>query len=44
MSDSETREIQWSIHQTHPEFVQNVRARLSEVVDPEIGMTIIQLD
>jgi metal-sulfur cluster biosynthetic enzyme len=43
MSNTEPREIQWSIHQTHPELVQTVRAKLSEVVDPEIGMTIIQL-
>ena len=43
MSDSETKEIQWTIHQTHPERVQEVRARLSEVIDPEIGMNIIQL-
>ncbi len=43
MSDPETKEIQWTIHQTHPDLVQEVRAKLSEVVDPEIGMTIIQL-
>jgi len=43
MSDSEIKEIQWAIHATHPERVQEVRAKLSEVVDPEIGMTIIQL-
>jgi metal-sulfur cluster biosynthetic enzyme len=43
MSDSEVKEIQWTIHQTHPEFVQEARAKLSEVVDPEIGMNIIQL-
>jgi len=43
MSDSEVNEIQWTIHQTHPERVQEVRARLSEVIDPEIGMNIIQL-
>jgi len=43
MSDSEIKEIQWTIHQTHPERVQEVRTKLSEVVDPEIGMTIIQL-
>ncbi|MBI5953175.1 MAG: DUF59 domain-containing protein [Chloroflexi bacterium] len=43
MSDSETREVQWTIHQTHPERVEEVRAKLSEVVDPEIGMNIIQL-
>jgi metal-sulfur cluster biosynthetic enzyme len=44
MSDSEVvNEIQWTIHKTHPERVQEVRAKLSEVVDPEIGMNIIQL-
>ena len=43
MVDSEVKEIQWTLHQTHPERVQEVRARLSEVIDPEIGMTIIQL-
>lgn len=43
MSDTEIKEIQWTIHQTHPELVKEVRAKLSEVVDPEIGMTIIQL-
>jgi metal-sulfur cluster biosynthetic enzyme len=42
MSD-EIKEIQWTIHTTHPERVQKVREKLSEVVDPEIGMTIIQL-
>ena len=35
--------IKWSLHETHPELVENARARLSEVVDPEIGMNIIQL-
>jgi metal-sulfur cluster biosynthetic enzyme len=36
-------QIQWTIHGTHPDMVENVRAKLSEVVDPEIGMNIIQL-
>lgn len=35
--------IQWSIHKTHPEIAETVREKLSEVVDPEIGMNIIQL-
>lgn len=43
MSETPINEIQWTIHQTHSELVQEVRAKLSEVVDPEIGMTIIQL-
>jgi metal-sulfur cluster biosynthetic enzyme len=39
----EVKEIQWTIHTTHPNLVKQVRDRLSEVVDPEIGMNIIQL-
>jgi metal-sulfur cluster biosynthetic enzyme len=35
--------IKWTIHDTHPDKVQAARDRLSEVVDPEIGMNIIQL-
>jgi metal-sulfur cluster biosynthetic enzyme len=38
-----TNQIKWSLHDTNPELVENTRARLSEVVDPEIGMNIIQL-
>jgi len=43
MAETETKEIQWTIHQTHPEVVAEARAKLSEVIDPEIGMNIIQL-
>ncbi|HET6845242.1 MAG TPA: iron-sulfur cluster assembly protein [Anaerolineales bacterium] len=35
--------IQWSIHTTNPELVEQVRTSLGEVMDPEIGMNIIQL-
>ena len=35
--------IQWSIHASHPDVVEKVRASLAEVIDPEIGMNIIQL-
>lgn len=43
MTDDEVKEIKWTLHETHPERVPEVRARLSEVIDPEIGMNIIQL-
>jgi metal-sulfur cluster biosynthetic enzyme len=36
-------QVRWSIHDSHPNIVPTVRARLGEVVDPEIGMNIIQL-
>jgi len=35
--------LKWTLHDTHPELVDTVREKLSEVVDPEIGMNIIQL-
>ena len=43
MTEETINEIQWTIHQTHPEMVKSAREKLSEVVDPEIGMHIIQL-
>jgi metal-sulfur cluster biosynthetic enzyme len=43
MTEETINEIKWTIHETHPEMVKPARARLSEVVDPEIGMHIIQL-
>ncbi|MCL4530738.1 MAG: iron-sulfur cluster assembly protein [Chloroflexi bacterium] len=36
-------QIKWTIHNTNPELVEPLRAKLSEVIDPEIGMSIIQL-
>ena len=43
MTEETVNEIQWTIHQTNPELVPQAREKLSEVVDPEIGMNIIQL-
>jgi len=43
MTEGAVNQIKWTIHETHPEIVEQARARLSEVVDPEIGMNIIQL-
>lgn len=43
MTEETVNQIKWTIHDTHPDKVQLVREKLSEVVDPEIGMNIIQL-
>ena len=36
-------QIHWTIHDSHPDMVDVVRTKLAEIVDPEIGMNIIQL-
>lgn len=38
-----TNQIKWTIHDTNPEMVETFREKLGEVMDPEIGMNIIQL-
>lgn len=43
MSEESLNIVKWTIHDTHPEMVEPIREKLSEVVDPEIGMNIIQL-
>ncbi|MFZ5910446.1 MAG: metal-sulfur cluster assembly factor [Chloroflexota bacterium] len=43
MSENESNQTRWTLHESHPDLVGKVREKLSEVVDPEIGMNIIQL-
>ncbi len=43
MSDEATNPIRWAIHETHLELVQPLREKLAEVIDPEIGMNVLQL-
>jgi metal-sulfur cluster biosynthetic enzyme len=35
--------VAWQIESSHPELAEPLRAALREVVDPEIGLEIIQL-
>jgi len=35
--------IHWNIHDTHPDLAPVLRAKLAEIVDPEIGLNVIQL-
>jgi metal-sulfur cluster biosynthetic enzyme len=35
--------IHWDIHDSNPELVEPLRAKLAEVVDPEIALNVIQL-
>jgi len=44
MTDKNSRpKIVWDAESTHPELMENLRQKLREVVDPEIGLNIIQL-
>lgn len=43
MSEAPLNSITWEIHETHPQFVDPLREELSKVVDPEIGMNVLQL-
>jgi metal-sulfur cluster biosynthetic enzyme len=35
--------IHWDIHDTHPDLVPVFRAKLAEVMDPEIMLNVLQL-
>ncbi len=44
MSDeAPSNPIHWEIHDTHPDLVPALRAKLAEVVDPEIMLNVLQL-
>lgn len=44
MSDEPpSNHIHWDIHDTHPELVEPLREKLSEVKDPEIMLNVLQL-
>ena len=35
--------IHWDINDTHPDLIPGLRAKLAEVVDPEIMLNVLQL-
>jgi len=35
--------ITWEIHESHPDLVEVLREALAKVIDPEIGMNVLQL-
>jgi metal-sulfur cluster biosynthetic enzyme len=43
MSDEMESGVVWEADSTHPELATGLRAGLREVVDPEIGLNIIEL-
>jgi metal-sulfur cluster biosynthetic enzyme len=43
MSDEKVQKVSWRVEQTHPDLVEKLDEALREVVDPEIGLNIIEL-
>jgi metal-sulfur cluster biosynthetic enzyme len=43
MSEDPAKKAVWEIETTHPEIVEAVENGLREVIDPEIGLNIIEL-
>jgi len=43
MSDEAKMKVIWQADSTHPELANTVREALREVVDPELGLNIIEL-
>lgn len=42
-NNEKSSKVVWQAHSTHPELIEQVTKKLREVVDPEIGLDIIQL-
>ena len=43
MSEQSRQKVIWQIEDTHPELVESLKDSLREVVDPEIGLNVIEL-
>ena len=43
MSDTNTNRPTWEIESTHPELVEPVIEELKKVMDPEIGLNVLEL-
>ena len=43
MSEQSQSRISWNASQTHPELIEVLETALREVVDPELGLNVIEL-
>jgi metal-sulfur cluster biosynthetic enzyme len=43
MSDNNQNRPIWEIESTHPEMMESLTEELKKVVDPEIGLNVLQL-
>ena len=39
----EQQQIVWTVENTHPELIEPLKEALREVVDPEIGLNVVEL-
>jgi len=43
MSVTEHSKVTWAAENTHPELIEPIKQALHEVVDPEIGLSVVDL-
>ena len=43
MTETTQYKVHWQLEDTHPEMVEPTRESLRQVVDPEIGLNVIEL-
>ena len=42
-NEHNTSKVTWQAEQTHPELIEGFKSAMREVVDPELGLSIIEL-
>jgi metal-sulfur cluster biosynthetic enzyme len=43
MSDETVKKVTWQVESSHPELIEPIKEALRTIVDPEIGLNIIEL-
>lgn len=43
MSEQHRQKVSWQIEATHPELLEPLKDALRQVIDPEIGLSVIEL-
>lgn len=43
MTENHQQKMTWTVEKTHPELMEPLREALSKVIDPEIGMNVVEL-